>query len=435
MQTLFRRKVPAAPKPAKPKVSPKKKKWERNSRSAHQFISFYILNFFVFKSFSVFILRGNMTKNPVIFRDNRLPLNVIIRSTELCNFACDYCYNDEERYKEKMSSDTLENTLNFLSKFDSDIHIIWHGGEPLFMGADFYERAIEIEKDVFPKNREIKNSMQTNASLLTENNIDFFHNENFRMGLSLDGPRKINDMQRKYPDGSGTFDDVWEGISLVKDRFGYAGVISVITRNNLKKMPEIYEFFRSSGIGGMKINPFYADGRGAVNNGKLSIEPREFGIECTKVFDLWYGSQEKEIEITTFKHYINKILSPLSCSSCTFSRNCVEDFISINPRGEIYPCGRFNNEDSFILGDVRSSTPEEIFSNKTFETFKNRPYKIDKCSKCDILEYCNGGCASNAYIYEGNVFSPDHFCESYKIIFGHIKGEIEKDLKKAGALI
>lgn len=360
-------------------------------------------------------------------------LTAIVKPTESCNFACKYCYVDQEADKEKMTIETAEKMTEFLLNGRDRITIIWHGGEPLLMGVDFYKRIYDFQREKLTEGKMIKNLIQTNGSLLNDEFVDFFKYADFKVGTSIDGPKEIHDMQRVYKDGRGTYDDVCRGIDLAMSKLGNIGTISVITKNNIYRMQEVYDFIKEKKIKDMKLNPFFADGRGKENEDELSINPRVFGEECIKIFDEWYGSNEPFVEIKNLQDYINRLVSP-HLGPCIFQHNCREKFLSVNHKGDVYPCGRFSYEQEFKLGNVYTSSLDDVQSSPVNDQFEDRPEKTRKCSKCDVSSYCNGGCPSSAYTYTGKILAPDYFCKSFNMLFKHVEKKIYDDAQKSGLI-
>ena len=145
-------------------------------------------------------------------------LTFIVKPTLDCNLDCEYCYRGKDPYQGmQMDRITLRNVIGkFLTYVGPErgIHFVWHGGEPLLMGVEFFNDIIEIQSGF--SGYQIYNSVQTNMTLLTTDFLDFFAKHHFGIGFSLDGPKELHDSQRRHGNGSGTFDEVMSGIDLCK---------------------------------------------------------------------------------------------------------------------------------------------------------------------------------------------------------------------------
>ena len=88
------------------------------------------------------------------------------------------------------------------------------------------------------------NAFQTNGTLLTEEWCKFFHENQFLIGLSLDGPREIHDAWRVDKRGGATFDRVMAGVALLKEHQVEFNVLACVHAANAAHGLEIYRFLR-----------------------------------------------------------------------------------------------------------------------------------------------------------------------------------------------
>ncbi|HXX78964.1 MAG TPA: radical SAM protein, partial [Ktedonobacteraceae bacterium] len=132
-----------------------------------------------------------------------------------CNLDCTYCFflSKEKLYPNssfRMSDDLLETYIRQVieSQRVLEVTIAWQGGEPTLMGLDFFKRSIEYVKKYARPGVTVQHTMQTNGILLNDAWCDLFHEHNFLIGLSLDGPQKMHDTYRVDKGGSPTFHKV-----------------------------------------------------------------------------------------------------------------------------------------------------------------------------------------------------------------------------------
>src|SRR6056297_1099403 len=154
---------------------------------------------------------------------NLEPFNIMIFPIgPICNMDCAYCYyKDKTKYYSdvqefKMSEKLLENFIKQYVEAHPGpvISFNWQGGEPTLRGLDFFKKAVDLEKKYVPDNWEIKNNFQTNGLLINEEWASFFNEENFLIGLSLDGPNYLNDVYRKTKAEKNTTKSVLESYQL-----------------------------------------------------------------------------------------------------------------------------------------------------------------------------------------------------------------------------
>ena len=363
---------------------------------------------------------------------------VIIKPTHGCNLACEYCYVGECANSSFMNSKTLENSIEKIIKFQqdkkSDVEFLWHGGEPLLLGIEFYKEVSRLIKYHNSEEKtKVRNSIQTNATLLTDEIIDYLSNPShyFAIGLSLDGPKEIHNKTRHYKNGAGTFDKVMQAIKLLKNRDKRVGAISVISRSNYQDMDKIYQFFKEEDIN-LKANPLIFSGRGEENEENLAISPNEYGKAMIKLFDIWFDDPEPNMEMT-IDNFDSLVRTKLTQSTygCNFSHNCQNSFISIGPEGDVYPCGRFDEEEEFKFGNINDDSIDDILKNEKRERLLKRQDSLKSCQSCDHMNLCNGGCMHNAYMKSKDPMTKDYYCTAYKMMFDYIFKRVDAELEQA----
>jgi uncharacterized protein len=366
---------------------------------------------------------------------------VIIKPTHNCNLNCEYCYVGEDAQKGRMNSKTLENSFEKTIKGFTDkshnhidsVEFLWHGGEPLTMGLDFFKVITELTNFYKKIGYNIKNSIQTNGTLLNEETIEYFTNKEheFFIGLSLDGPKEIHDKTRHYNDKTGSFDEVWKNILILKKYKKKIGAISVINKLNIDFIPEIYEFFKENDLS-LKANPLINSGNAVKNKQSLGITPVEYGKAMINLFNLWFYDPKPNLDMTidNLDSIVRMKLTNQSFG-CNYSKSCQNSFISIGPNGDIYPCGRFDEIPEFRYGNINEDSLEKALNNpKRFELLQ-RTSNIESCRNCEHKTICNSGCIHNAYVTRENIYDKDYYCLAYKMIFGKVFKSINDEIKKA----
>jgi len=359
---------------------------------------------------------------------------VIIKPTLGCNLACSYCYEDSNPDKnETMSEETLTNSIQKVTEFNSEgpTSFLWHGGEPMLPGIDFYKRVVSIQAPLKEKGYEIDNSMQSNATLITDEILDFFEKYGFHIGASLDGPKKIHDKSRRYAGNNGSsFDDSFQNILKLKERNIGGGAIVVLTKENIEHLPEIYEFFRDNDIP-VKINHIINLGRARSCYENIGISAKEYGEAMCNLFDLWFYDEIHNLSVDPFDEIIGNIMTDIP-RGCNNSFSCQESFFGIEPNGEVYPCGKFGVGEEFLYGNINTDSIEQIMSSDARKKILERSDNLNKvCKACDYLNICNGGCPEEAYNTRGNIYDRNPFCSGYRTLFSHIREAVVSELKKA----
>lgn len=363
-------------------------------------------------------------------------ITVISKPTHDCNLRCKYCYVEESAENGRMSGGLLALSIEKVSDFFDDSHWIWHGGEPLLMGIDFFRVVQNVQEFYRKSGKRFSNGIQTNGTLITNDLLKFIEEtKDFHIGMSIDGPEEIHNKTRVYGDGRGSFEDVMLGFDLTKrnGRTG-SGVICVVSAKNVGYPEELYHFFKTERIN-IKFNPLIKSGRAKENFNDLGITPKQYGNFLLKLWNIYNEDVMKDgkvvINIDPFMEVIGNIETgkPLGCN---YSSSCRDNFISIGPKGDIYPCGRFDGIFEFWMGNIKTNTIEEAINSEINQSLKKRSLEtVTGCSNCDSSQICNSGCMHNAY-FAGDVFGKDPYCSSYKMLFKKMKGVLEAEKAKLG---
>lgn len=359
-------------------------------------------------------------------------LTIVIKPTHNCNLVCEYCYVSEYAASGRMDEETLENSITKIVEFNGknrESHFIWHGGEPLLMGLKFFQKISEIE-DGFRPEYKITNSIQTNGTLMNEEIVSFCEEQGFSIGFSLDGPPETNDSIRKYcKGGKGSFRETYRAINLVQDRKMGAGIVTVLNKKNISDIGEIYLFFKENKTS-FQVNPFIKSGRAIGNYSRLGITPLEYGTAMISLFDMWFYDKEPTISIDPLTEIIGNLLTG-SPRQCNYRECCYNEFISVGPTGDVYPCGRFDGIEEFKLGNINLNNMEQISCSKGYQELSLRSTATVKgCSLCEYKNICNAGCMHNAYMVKENIMDKDYYCVGYKMLFKHISLALHEELKK-----
>lgn len=352
---------------------------------------------------------------------------VIMRPTEKCNLACRYCYSNESSSVKRMDIKTLEKAIEKILGYYNQITFVWHGGEATLMGIPFFEGVIKLQKKHRRPKQKIINEIQTNATILNKKWIDFFKKNNFFVGISIDGPQYINDLARVDQDGRGTFKQIKKSIELLKKNGIKRAGICVMAKHNINNIDEVIDFYRDNNIS-LNINPFISSGRGSLNKDKMLITADEFSDAMIKIFDRWY--EKSDIKVYDFYKIVRSLFTG-SNNVCCYSGRCSSQYISVCPNGDVYPCGRWAGENSFLMGNVVNNSMEQIIRSDAANQMANRGQQLKECMICKWFSVCMGGCPHTAYIETGSINQKDFYCDGKKKLFEHIYKKVSKDIEEA----
>ncbi|MGL5693681.1 MAG: anaerobic sulfatase maturase [Peptostreptococcaceae bacterium] len=362
-------------------------------------------------------------------------ITVLIKpSSSDCNLNCSYCfYKDlsDNRDTESfgfMNLNTLESIIkNALDKDIFNCTFMFQGGEPTLIGLEFYKEAVNFQKKYNKNNVNITNAIQTNGINLNEDFIKFFKDNNFLVGVSLDGPKDIHDLNRIHYNGFGSFDEVMDTISLLKKYSVNYNILSVVTKESAKNINTIYDFYKNQGFEFIQFIPcikkFDANSLDDTNDEPYYLDSKSYFDFLDVLFNLWYDDMVigNYIEIRNFMDYISVIrgYNPPSCGMGGFCS--IHTVIESN--GDVYPCD-FYCLDKWKLGSVNDSSLIDLRKNDVARKFFERSlYVHDDCKFCNYYKLCGGGCRRNQEPFVNGVPSLNYQCEG-------IKGFFDENLKK-----
>ena len=141
----------------------------------------------------------------------------------ICNLDCTYCFylEKESLYPGKsnwrMPDEVLETYIRqyIAAQEAPEVTFAWQGGEPTLLGVGYFRRVVELQQK-YANGKRIANSLQTNGTLLDDEWCNFLKENQFLVGLSIDGPRRFHDVYRVDKQGRPSFDRVLAGMRVLK---------------------------------------------------------------------------------------------------------------------------------------------------------------------------------------------------------------------------
>jgi uncharacterized protein len=359
-------------------------------------------------------------------------LTIIVKPTYACNLRCTYCFiSKAESEAPRMSRQTVDNLFQRATEFcgtGKTICFVWHGGEPMLMGAEFYRYIGEKTRQL--SEYKIINAMQTNLTLLDEKMLEVVVEYGFRLGTSLDGPAPVHDLTRLGKAKRPTFQRSWDGLQLLRSKGLLISGIAVLNKTNKDHIDEIYDFFNSNQIS-FRVNPLEYQGSAVDHLPDLTLSPRDYGDAMTKLFDRWFADENTRITIDPFRTIIDNILSDGVNTGCEFKRACHESILSVSPDGNVHPCGKLSGVEDYLMGNINEQGLGECLQSAKLDVLSRRvPEAIPECAACEYLELCNAGCPVGPH-NAGDLMTPDIYCGGKKQIFEHVLTALEANLAKA----
>lgn len=370
-------------------------------------------------------------------------------TSSVCNLDCTYCYylEKEKLYPEQknylMDDDTLERYVQqYIQAQDVDqVHFVWQGGEPTLAGLPFYKKALELQKK-YANGKEIFNSLQTNGILLNDEWCQFFHRNQFLIGLSIDGPEDLHDAYRVTRQGRPTFTKVINAIEFLKKHKVEFNTLTVINNINVKHPERVYEFLKSTGSSFLQFIPLIEREAQKVEDGDLyyidpnytkkanvtdwSVDASEYGRFLNRIFDIWVRKDIDKVYVQMFDTTLGAWCNQ-PAQLCIFSETCGHAF-ALESNGDVYQCDHYVYPD-YKLGNIHDNHLRELnCSQEAIQFGQDKKSTLPPaCLKCEYRFACHGGCPKHRFVNVPNSkYQHNYFCEGYKSFFKHSEPAMKK---------
>jgi len=338
-------------------------------------------------------------------------LNILAMPTDACNMNCAYCFHKQHCNNNGfMSMDTLKQLVSITLPFYKKVKFLWHGGEPMLMGLDFYRNALKLQKGTTCR---IENAIQTNLTLMTPEIAAFLCENKFGIGSSYDGIYNAN--------LRGNDEAILRGRQMIIEQGGKCSFIMVVSQYNIDSLIDSYKFFKEKHIN-FTFN-LYIDSKD-FENSTLKLREDETIRRIKEFFIYWAHDANCTIEVSYFRRILEFILFRKK-TICTYT-SCLGRWVGVRHDGEIVPCNRyFPTEYSF--GNVFDySNIGEAFESEGFVNILSKAIdRRNKCKSCEIYDFCNGGCNHVAYNENGIDSNGGASCRIRKEIYMYIEDFVD----------
>lgn len=369
----------------------------------------------------------------------------------VCNLDCKYCFflSKEMLYpgsRFRMADDLLETYVRQLLESHQvpEINLAWQGGEPTLMGLDFFKRMVALADKYKKPGQTLVHTMQTNGTKLDDAWGAFFKENNFLIGLSVDGTKEMHDTYRVNKGGAGSFDQVMAGLAVLKKHNVDFNILCTVHNANADHGAEVYRFFRDElGTEFMQFIPIVEradetllplanvgwsarDGGERplyVQQGNLvterSVKSEQYGRFLIDIFEEWVRRDVGTVYVQLFDVTLGSWVGQHSL--CIFSPTC-GNALALEHNGDLYSCDHYVEPD-YLLGNIQDTHMLELVASDKQRQFGQ--HKLDSlpqyCLDCDVRFACHGGCPRNRFIT-----TPDgepglnYLCAGYKDFFHHV---------------
>lgn len=292
----------------------------------------------------------------------------------------------------------------------------------MLLGINFYEQALALQGKYKKPGQDIRNSLQTNATLVTGEWVEFFKKNNFGVGVSVDGPSHIHDQVRVHPDGSGSYARVLSGINLLKAGGISFGGIAVVNSITIRDPEVMFAFIKEVDIP-MALNRCNAKDGDSKEVKELAIDPGKYSKFLLNMFDLWINENNPGIKIRPLDELVRAVLG-YHPKSCGFLGQC-ERYFTVDFNGDVYPCDEFLNE-RYLLGNLGGQKVDILWQSEDFRNYYlGRGGVVEYCGDCEWIDVCHGGCMRDWGETKGT-FNPGGtiYCETKKELFQTLRTKL-----------
>ena len=370
------------------------------------------------------------------------PLYVMLKPAGAhCNLACKYCYYLEKNnlyqnsHRHLMSDEMLEQfTREYIeAQTMPQVLFTWHGGEPLMRSIDFYKKALALQKK-YAHGKQIDNVIQTNGTLLTDEWCEFFAQNHWLVGISIDGPQEYHDHYRVTPAGKPSWEKVMQGISLLKKHRVEWNAMAVVNAYNTEHPLEFYHFFRDNGCQYLQFTPIverlteHEDGRTLASLADdreipladASVTPEQWGNFLCTIFDDWVRHDVGKTFVEIFDCTLANWMGVLP-GICAYSKECGHAGV-MEHNGDVYSCDHFVFPE-YKLGNIKDQSLIDMLYGEKQQAFSRLKHTSlpRQCKECAMAFACHGECPKNRF--EKDKYGEpglNYLCQGYYQYYSHV---------------
>lgn len=351
-------------------------------------------------------------------------INVIAKPIgPLCNLSCQYCYYiDKKEHLPKensyiMSDEVLEEyIIKYFAAIPNEFPEVffgWQGGEPTLLGIGFFEKVLHFQKKHNQLNKKITNCLQTNGTLINSDWALFLCQNQFLVGISVDGPKEIHDFYRKDLINRPTFVKVNNAIQCFNKYNVTYNTLVTINSHNAAFPNEIYDYLKLVGSKYWQFIPVI-EWQDTYNVTPESLKPGQYSSFMLGIFENWVSKYDyNNIWIQLFDSIIGNCLGA-PASLCLYNQSCGR-CLAIEHNGDVYSCDHYVAKE-YLLGNIKNNSFRDLMNSTTHQNFSNYKTNLPKsCSRCQYITNCYGGCPK----HRSKQFEiPENYlCNDYKMFF------------------
>lgn len=377
----------------------------------------------------------------IVKRNERRGFTTMVKPVgSLCNMRCKYCYYLDKAalydYRQPQMDDRLlENYIraNIEGNNSPVIAFAWHGGEPLLAGKEFFRKAVALQQR-YAEGKTVENSIQTNGLLVDDEWCQIFRDNNFLVGVSIDGPEHIHDAHRVDAGGNPTFARVMKGIErLYRNRVEY-NTLTTVNIHSEGRGAEVYKFLRQISVfmQFLPVAELLCDGRvqSPENEGAdvapWSVSAKGFGQFMCDIFDIWVKNDVGRRYVQLFDATL-ALMVGVQPSVCSLCETCGSG-LTVEHNGDVYCCDHFVYP-QYKIGNIHTDRLADLaYCDRQFEFgVAKRALLPRECRHCKFYNLCHGECPKHRFIADNTgEYGKNYLCDGYRMFYEHTAADMER---------
>lgn len=376
-----------------------------------------------------------------------------------CNMNCTYCYYLHKQTLlqqvrvPRMDAHILEEHIRQTLETQPQQEVVfhWQGGEPTIAGLDFFKKAIALQKRYRRPGQRVGNNLQTNGTLLDNEWAAFLAENGFLVGLSLDGPRDINDRHRRTKAQTSVFDRVLKAARLLRQREVPFSVLCVVNRDNARRPLAVYRFLSQEvrprilqfipayePVNFRSASPRVADPAAAPMTGSArarpgtpgsvvtawSVDPTDWGRFLCAVWDEWLARDYGRVFVDLFEDAVSVAVGR-GAQRCVSAERCGGG-LALESDGSLYSCDHFVYPD-YRLGNISQTDQASLAASPRQREFGDAKSNTltGTCRECEFLTLCGGDCPKSRFVRAPNgEVGLSYLCPGHKVFFKHTRSDL-----------
>lgn len=377
----------------------------------------------------------------IVKRNERRGFTSMVKPVgSLCNMRCKYCYYLDKAalydYRQPQMDDRLLESYiraNIEGNNSPVIAFAWHGGEPLLAGKEFFRKAVALQQK-YAEGKTVENSIQTNGLLVDDEWCQIFRDNNFLVGVSIDGPEHIHDAHRVDAGGNPTFARVMKGIErLYRNRVEY-NTLTTVNIHSEGRGAEVYKFLRQISVfmQFLPVAELLCDGRvqSPENEGAdvapWSVSAKGFGQFMCDIFDVWVKNDVGRRYVQLFDATL-ALMVGVQPSVCSLCETCGSG-LTVEHNGDVYCCDHFVYPE-YKIGNIHTDHLADLaYCDRQFEFgVAKRALLPRECRHCKFYNLCHGECPKHRFIADNTgEYGKNYLCDGYRMFYEHTAADMER---------